>query len=235
MEWLKLSRSRGWYGQLEHRTLYTLPFAVHCKTIGSNNSVKENFLSPQAPPEAERNGIIIRYDIFYREMGETNSTSSAPLSVFSVAEYTPSDPQASDHSTRLGGLAGGKKYQVKLRAATSVGVGPNSTLVSTETLERKYFTHHSFMPCLCLVSYLIEFHTYCKLSSLLLNPSLPLILILSTPHSSSFLAPPLLPSSIPSAAGTGDRYPSSNHPPSPLPPGQPLSLLSLLLPQVSGW
>ena len=91
----------------------------------------------QAPPEADRNGVIIRYDIFYREM-EENSTSDTQL--FSLAEYTPSQPQASSHSTRLGGLAGGKRFQVKLRAATSVGVGPNSTLVSTETLEREHFT-----------------------------------------------------------------------------------------------
>ena len=98
--------------------------------------------APQPPPEADRNGIISRYDIFFRqidtvELESSNSTALPPELVFFKAEHTPTDPGASSHSTRLGGLAGGERYEVKIAAVTSVGAGPNSTVVTAETLERE--------------------------------------------------------------------------------------------------
>jgi hypothetical protein len=106
------------------------------RNVSLDGEVEALKISWLPPSEADRNGVIIRYDIFYLEMeeDETNDTSASPR-VFSAAEYTPSDLEASNHSTRLGGLAGGKRYLVKMRAATSPGAGPNSTLVSTVTLE----------------------------------------------------------------------------------------------------
>ena len=141
--------------------------------------IRRNLISLQPPPEADRNGVIIRYDIFYleeEEEEETNTTLASPR-VFSVAEYTPSDPEASGHSTRLGGLAGGKRYLVKMRAATSVGAGPNSTLVSIVTLEReKTNSLLSFSPFtsslhLSFLSFMIIF--------LLLSPFFNLFFIVS--------------------------------------------------------
>lgn len=60
---------------------------------------------------------------------------------FIKVEHMPSDPLATAHSTHLGGLEGGKRYEVKISAATAAGVGPNSTLVSEETLEREQDLH----------------------------------------------------------------------------------------------
>ena len=69
------------------------------------------------------------------EEGESGGGSSLSRP-FSLATYAPSDPGAATHRTRLGGLEGGRRYEVKIGAATSVGVGPNSTLATGRTLER---------------------------------------------------------------------------------------------------
>ena len=119
----------------------------------------------QPPPEADRNGVISRYHIFFRQIneGEGPNSTSDPRA-FSLAEHTPSDPNARSHSARLGGLAGGRSYQVKIRAVTSVGVGPNSTLVTMETLEREQQT----IPC-CTSSF--PFMSFLTLVCLLLSLS----------------------------------------------------------------
>ena len=190
--------------------------------------IRRNLISLQPPPEADRNGVIIRYDIFYleeEEEEETNTTLASPR-VFSVAEYTPSDPEASGHSTRLGGLAGGKRYLVKMRAATSVGAGPNSTLVSIVTLEReKTNSLLSFSPFTSSLH--LSFLSFMIISLRCFFPS-------SLTFFYWFFIVSFSPS-IPPAAGPGDRSPGSQPPTPPLPPRQPLSLLPLLLPQVSGW
>ena len=112
------------------------------------------FLPLQPPSEGDRNGVIIRYDIYYRqtdsedeeeeEEDEEAVNSTSDPRPFFKAEHTPRDPLAMSHSTRLGGLRGGQRYQVKIRGATSVGAGPNSTVVTADTLEREliYCTLH---------------------------------------------------------------------------------------------
>ena len=68
------------------------------------------------------------------ERVESNTSDPQP---FTRAVHTPFDPLAPRLSTRLGGLEGGRRYEVKISAATGVGAGPNSTLVSEEILERE--------------------------------------------------------------------------------------------------
>ena len=94
----------------------------------------------QSPLERERNGLIVRYDIYYREM-DSKGVESDSESPFIKVEHIPSNPLATAYSTRLGGLEGGARYEVKISAATAAGVGPNSTLVSEETLEREQDLH----------------------------------------------------------------------------------------------
>ena len=96
--------------------------------------------------ETDRNGVIVRYDIYYRKMEEEGSEGdNTTFESFSKAEHTPPDPLSERHSTRLGGLEGGRRYEVKIGAATSVGVGPNSTVVTAETLEREHTAITNFM------------------------------------------------------------------------------------------
>ena len=71
------------------------------------------------------------------EEEEGEELNSEPRA-FTKAEHTPFDPLAASHSARLAGLRGGRRYEVVIGAATAVGVGPNSTLVSGETLEREF-------------------------------------------------------------------------------------------------
>ena len=94
--------------------------------------------SLQPPLEAERNGLIVQYNIYYRQIDELEGAeSNSDPPPFTKAVHTPFDPLAASHSTRLGGLEGGRGYEVMISAATSVGAGPNSTVVTEETLERE--------------------------------------------------------------------------------------------------
>ena len=91
----------------------------------------------QAPPKTERNGVIVRYDIYYRKT-KVEEGANMTLDPFIKANHTPFNLSAESHWVRLGGLEGGRRYEVMISAATRVGVGPNSTLVTTETLEREH-------------------------------------------------------------------------------------------------
>lgn len=80
----------------------------------------------QPPSEQDQNGVIIFYNVYFRETPETSSDSFT----FTLVVFTPTNLTASQHSFIIEGLAGGQSYDIKLQAATAVGLGPNSTFIS---------------------------------------------------------------------------------------------------------
>lgn len=81
----------------------------------------------------DKNGIILNYTIYYRE---TPDNSSVTPNYTSVTYVVPSSHSEEDEPFifTLRDLKGGKSYDIKMQAFTSVGGGPNSSVVREETL-----------------------------------------------------------------------------------------------------
>ncbi len=69
----------------------------------------------QLPDESQRNGNITIYSIEYRLVGESS---------FTTVLYVPDNHLDTSHLYSLSGLSGGRMYEVRVAAMTSVGLGP---------------------------------------------------------------------------------------------------------------
>ena len=87
----------------------------------------------QLPLELQRNGEIVSYTIFYRRAPQ-NVTSDPP---FSNTTYLRNNTEEVVHSLTVEGLDELTVYEVKLRASTVVGDGPESALLNVTTERRK--------------------------------------------------------------------------------------------------
>ena len=81
----------------------------------------------------DQNGIILNYTIYYRETPDNSSNYA------SITYVVPSTHSEDDEpfTAVISDLKGGTSYDVILQAYTSVGGGPNSTVVRLETMRGK--------------------------------------------------------------------------------------------------
>lgn len=84
----------------------------------TSRSVQFNWLPPVL---AERNGVIVKYTVAYREAGSSSNPQEKEL------------PPSPENSYVLNGLKPNTAYDVKIRAHTSKGPGPYSPTVQYRT------------------------------------------------------------------------------------------------------
>ena len=89
-------------------------------TVKSSTSIEASW---QLPPAEDRNGVIRGFKLFYKKKG--SSGSSTQITINSKLTVTKV----------VAGLDKYTEYEFEVLAFTSVGNGPNSSVVSERTME----------------------------------------------------------------------------------------------------
>ena len=89
-------------------------------TVKNSTSIEASW---QLPPAEDRNGVIRGFKLFYKKKG--SSGSSTQLTINSNSTLTKV----------VAGLDEYTEYEFEVLAFTSVGDGPNSSVVSKRTME----------------------------------------------------------------------------------------------------